>query len=563
MICKTLSNFPVPARYPQVLTESYDVWQILVVIGVLAVLILVITWLILTLLRQRRALAALAHQQALLKHQLQECASDLTWSRELATQSTTELAESKNRFRSFFELPLVGSAISSPEKEWLEVSAKLCAMLGYSANELASLTWMDVTHPDDLEANLSLFNQVIAGEIDTYTLEKRYLRKDGSVIWTDLSTSCVRKPDRSIQYFVTLVQDITERKRSERVEREQRVWAEALRDTATALNNTLNLDNVLDHILDNVNRVVPHNADSIGIILLDPTRQVARLVRYRNTRGEAPPPEIQNIEFSLQEMRNLREMQNTHTAVIIPDTRRYEGWIANPASDWIRSNLGVPITIKGEILGFLSLASAELGAFSPLDAERMRIFADQAAIAIENARLYAEVQELAVTDALTGVFNRRGLMQLGEREVERALRFNHSLAIIMLDIDFFKQVNDTYGHPMGDRVLHAIATNCVAQVRSLDIVARYGGEEFIILLPESDLPNAFQVAERLRQTMEKISIPLPADTYAPGQTVQVTVSLGVAKLTPETTNLLELMAQVDQALYAAKQTGRNRVVPGK
>lgn len=135
----------------------------------------------------------------------------------LEEQKQTEkaLQESEARFRSCFELPLIGVAITSPEKGWLEVNTGVCAMLGYSAQELTGMTWAALTHPDDLHADVTQFNRVLAGEINAYALEKRFIRKDGNVIWTNLSVGCVRKPEGSVKYIVALLRDITEHKRKE------------------------------------------------------------------------------------------------------------------------------------------------------------------------------------------------------------------------------------------------------------------------------------------------------------------------------------------------------------
>lgn len=128
----------------------------------------------------------------------------------------TRLRESEERFRSYFEMPLIGACITSPTKGWLEVNDQLCRMLGTSREELVKRTWSELTHPDDLAADVLRFERVVRGEIDGYSLEKRFLRKDGTVVPVDLAVSCIRTPNGSVDYFVALVQDITERKRAER-----------------------------------------------------------------------------------------------------------------------------------------------------------------------------------------------------------------------------------------------------------------------------------------------------------------------------------------------------------
>ena len=158
---------------------------------------------------------ALAAEHSLLEQKVLERTADLAQAKAGAEQIAAELTETEARLRSYFELPLVGVAITSPEKGWLEVNATLCTMLNYSAQELAGLTWAEMTYPDDLAADVAQFSRVMAGEVDTYVLEKRFVRKDGAVIWTNLSVACVRKPDRTLKHCVAALQDITTRKHAE------------------------------------------------------------------------------------------------------------------------------------------------------------------------------------------------------------------------------------------------------------------------------------------------------------------------------------------------------------
>ena len=144
-------------------------------------------------------------------------------------------------------------------------------------------------------------------------------------------------------------------------------------------------------------------------------------------------------------------------------------------------------------------------------------------------------------------------MELAKREFGRARRYQRPLAAIMLDIDHFKQVNDTYGHAVGDQVLQAVAARCRETVREIDILGRYGGEEFVVLLLETDLDGARILAERLRQCV--VDPPISTD----GGMMKITVSLGVGILDKECPDLDHLLQRADQALYKSKQDGRNRV----
>ncbi len=220
----------------------------------------------------------------------------------------------------------------------------------------------------------------------------------------------------------------------------------------------------------------------------------------------------------------------------------------------IKSALQLPMIASDDIIGYAEIwDSRSERVWTEEEIQFSQTLANQAALVIENARLYNQMQYLAVTDTLSGVFNRRGLFDRGQHEVNRALRFTTPLAAIMLDIDHFKHINDTYSHAVGDEVLRTLARVCQANLRTVDLIGRYGGEEFAILLPDTDADSACQVAERLRQAVAETPVIIPK-----GQ-VSFTVSLGVASLVDGTTTLAVLLDQADTAMYFAKHAGRNQV----
>lgn len=218
-----------------------------------------------------------------------------------------------------------------------------------------------------------------------------------------------------------------------------------------------------------------------------------------------------------------------------------------------KSVLGIPLIADDQKLGAVLLGFRHTHQFTPEEIALAEQAAGQTALAINRLLLIERIGQMAITDDLTGLLNFRGLRQFGQREVERALRFNRPLAGLMLDLDWFKAVNDQYGHPVGNITLREVARAIRQNVRDIDIVGRYGGEEFFILLPESNLLEAHQVAERLRQTIAGLTIHTGEDE------IHITVSLGVAIVTRTLQTLDQLIHRADQALYRAKQTGRNRV----
>ncbi|MFH2015454.1 MAG: sensor domain-containing diguanylate cyclase [Pseudomonadota bacterium] len=173
---------------------------------------------------------------------------------------------------------------------------------------------------------------------------------------------------------------------------------------------------------------------------------------------------------------------------------------------------------------------------------------------ITESKRAEQAEELASRDSLTGLYNHRTFYALLEEETVRTLRFNRPVSLLMLDIDYFKAVNDTYGHQAGDVILRSLSDLLVKQARAVDRVCRYGGEEFMVILPETDAVVAMQIAERLRAEVERQLIDVGA-----GRTVTITVSVGVATYPQQADSVKEVVKAADLALYAAKQAGRNRV----
>ena len=216
--------------------------------------------------------------------------------------------------------------------------------------------------------------------------------------------------------------------------------------------------------------------------------------------------------------------------------------------------LRLPLVFEDNLLGILWMWGKGV---TRTDLPIMSIFAKQIGVSLERARLFQEVQSLAWTDPLTGLQNRRSLFELGRVEFSRAYRMGRPFCCMMLDIDYFKQVNDNYGHPIGDQVLQEFALRCKNATRAVDLIGRYGGEELIILMPETERETALHVAERLRSSIEATPIKVSNGEVA------LTVSIGVAARDDYTTDLETLIARADQAMYIAKHRGRNRVAMSK
>jgi diguanylate cyclase (GGDEF)-like protein len=216
------------------------------------------------------------------------------------------------------------------------------------------------------------------------------------------------------------------------------------------------------------------------------------------------------------------------------------------------SFLAVPLRAQKRISGALLLTRTE--PFTARELRLLRIYCNQAAVALDNAFVYERVENLAATDALTGLFNRRYFESALARELARADRTSSQLALLILDIDHFKSFNDTYGHAMGDIVLQRVARVLNATIRKADVLARLGGEEFVVLLPQVTAKGAVESAERLREAVAKGAI------HPGGPLNRVTVSTGVAIFPVDAKDGPALLEAADEALYQAKHLGRNRVI---
>jgi diguanylate cyclase (GGDEF)-like protein len=213
---------------------------------------------------------------------------------------------------------------------------------------------------------------------------------------------------------------------------------------------------------------------------------------------------------------------------------------------------------SSDVLGVISVARGD-GAFEDGERELFAYLARQAGISVENVGLHEQVQRQAVTDELTGLFNHRRFVEALELEAERARRFDQPVGLVMVDLDDFKAVNDTYGHQQGDEVLRQVAGLMRSYSREIDAPARYGGEELAIVLPQTDLNGATRLAERLRAGVEALEIP----RLSGGGSMRVTASIGVASLPESAGDVERLIAAADAALYEAKRGGKNKTVQAR
>lgn len=311
--------------------------------------------------------------------------------------------------------------------------------------------------------------------------------------------------------------------------REQRDTAELLRHSMQELTATLNPGEVLARLTDIMARVIP--ADRVCVI-----HQDDELILSSSDGTELRGADVEALLTLGQACHG--DGAATMPSGIAGVLRGVRGWLA------------APLITRDHGRGVL-LAGSRTSAFSRTHLDIASALASEGAVAYANARLFAEVQRRAVTDALTGVHNRRHFAELANQHLSATVRNNRSLVVMMVDVDHFKKVNDTYGHGCGDDVIRMVARTLQSQIRDNDLLGRYGGEEFVVMITE---PHAGpgEVAERLRSAVAATSVDGPLGP------VHVTVSIGVTELRPDD-DLGQLVTRADEALYHAKQNGRDQV----
>jgi len=238
------------------------------------------------------------------------------------------------------------------------------------------------------------------------------------------------------------------------------------------------------------------------------------------------------------------------------DIAAMQAWLEKNTDEytWLSDEKGfrLRLTFQDATIGLLDVSEIAFPEYKHQYLNLALVMARLSSMAIVNARMFQQVQEFANTDDLTGLSNRRFFFLTAQKELERAERYGRPLSAIMFDIDHFKQINDTYGHITGDKLLVALSDRCRKVLRTTDILSRYGGDEYILLLPEIDTAEAHLVAERLRKDIA--STPFETD----GHTLTITISLGIASLGSKCSSLDELIRHCDEALYRAKANGRNQ-----
>ncbi|MGH8762429.1 MAG: diguanylate cyclase domain-containing protein, partial [Nitrosospira sp.] len=361
-------------------------------------------------------------------------------------------AEQDRLLKYFYELPFIGMAITSPDtKRWLRFNNQLCEILGYSHEELAAKNWMEMTHPEDIGKDIVEFERVMRGESEGYAMNKRYIRKDGSIVIASIDVKCVRTTDGRVDYFVAMIRDITEQEHRK----------------AEALAVQSQLQATLDAI-----------PDMLFELDLD-----GRCHAYHSARTDLPA--ASPVEDLLG--KRISDILPPGTVDIILSALREAG--EKGLSSGKQLELQGP---QGKLWFELSVSRKHV---DPGLGPRFIVLSRDIT---ERKASEQRILNLAHYDALTGLPNRSLLGDRMKVAIQRAARQSTRLAVLFLDLDRFKPINDSLGHDIGDQLLKAVAERMLISVRSVDTVSRPGGDEFVVLLSEIETTeDAARVAEKL------------------------------------------------------------------
>ncbi|OGW41114.1 MAG: hypothetical protein A2Y97_12455 [Nitrospirae bacterium RBG_13_39_12] len=313
-----------------------------------------------------------------------------------------------------------------------------------------------------------------------------------------------------------------------------------LNEESSKLLSSLNIDFIVQSLIEGAYKIAPSD-----IVFFMAKGKEFEMLHYIG----ASPPE-KNV-FTLKKGTLLDMVVKNKEPFYLSDVRKYRSPVMPFKIDNAGSVFVLPMFYEKDLIGILVFLSEKIDAISPAQIELLKVLGNQASTSIANAKFHAEIEKLAITDGLTGLFNHRHFQERLSQEFDRLGRFSEPLSLLIIDIDNFKGINDTYGHPVGDSVLKGVAGIIEKTVRNIDVSARYGGEEFAVILLGTDSRGAFKMAERLRKAV--MNTAFSEEKHA----IKVTVSTGISAYPYGIKNKEELIERADKALYRAKKSGKN------
>ena len=326
---------------------------------------------------------------------------------------------------------------------------------------------------------------------------------------------------------------------------------ETLKRLSLHLTSSLDMKTVLEAIVSDAMTLFKH-AHNIHIFLYDADKDQIEFAAAMDKKGR------KNRVWQHPRSNGLTYTVARRGEMIVIEDMRSHPLYQNTPSNWTGSIIGIPLKANNVVVGVMNLSRTTTGSFPESDLRLLRLLADQAAIAISNARIHETVSKQAVSDTLTGLPNRRALDEHIENEIRAARRGGYSFAVVMMDLDGFKNINDTYGHDVGDQVLRSLFQYLAHGLRTSDFLARYGGDELTLILSKTDLQAAKIVTDKFLQKLHAFSFCLPD-----GKPLHIGISGGIAIYPIHGTTESQILRAADEALYRAKKNHRGSFVIAK
>lgn len=469
-------------------------------------------------------------------------------------RSELAVAEGERRFRALTTLAPVGIFQTDPDGDYTFVNDHWQRLAGLTAAEAAGRGWAEALHPEDQAPVLADWEAAIAAGRD-FDADYRFFTAPARTTWVHASASAIRAENGVITGYIGTVADVTESKAAEQTltdanerlieslaEVEQRHQEIALLNSLSGLlQSCMNAEEAAQVIRELVPQLFRGRA---GVVAL--TQAPQPLAEAVAEWGDPAGAQLVFTPADCWAVRRGRLHGATLDAHFGPPCRH----VGTPAI-----YLCAPLLAQGEAVGVLTLLDHTPGAaFSPGEQQLAQTVADTIALALANLRLRETLRHQSVRDALTGLFNRRYMEETLERELRRAARNRTPVGVIVLDLDYFKHFNDTFGHAAGDVLLREMGSLLKRQIRGEDVACRYGGEEFVLILPGAAVETVCVRAEMIRQEAERLDL-----QHAGHALGKVTLSLGVAVYPENGATPAALLSAGDAALYQAKRHGRNQV----
>jgi len=430
----------------------------------------------------------------------------------------SHITQSENRFRNAMEYSAIGMALVSPQGKWLQANKSLCKLLGYDAEYLKTLSFQDITHPEDLGKDLALLQQLLDDDIQSYNMEKRYLCRSGEMVWVLLAVSLVRDENQNPLYFISQIEDITELKHTEITNKR---LSEALHEEKELLHITLN----------SINEAVISTDRDLNITFMNPVAE--KMTGWKEAQAQGQP------------VGRIVHITKGPDGPLLDNLQQFD------IRENLHSSVEQSLVLHGHSTGLfdVQLAVSPLRTLKDEPIGIVLVLQDVS----KSRELMRKLSYSASHDLLTGLANRGSF----EKSLKKALSLTavqhqaHSLAFI--DLDRFKAINDTAGHAAGDALLRQISTLMQDHIRNSDRLARLGGDEFALILLDCPLDQGLNSLQQLVNKINAFQFVWEDQIYRIG------ASAGLTLINNANISGSEYMAQADVACYTAKHNGRGRV----